>query len=287
MKTLNDFISDISNRELSIILWLLLLLMLTLLSQSTRKSFSGVIKAFFCKAFIKIYFCLALYLLPVIYLFMNTVFWNTKDFIFWLFTVGFVLIFSFKKIDEKDFFKNKLIESFKIILILEFIINFYNFSFWIEFILVPIVIFYALLIAVAEIDKKDKRVSNVLNGILIVVGLIYSLLSTYNTIMNNEDFFSLTTLWTFLFPLLLTIIFLPFLYFLTLYRKYDSLSVRLKYLAKTDENSKLLKKEIRKVANMSISRITNISKNIGSYELLNSTDWNKYLKEISRIKKDN
>ena len=138
-----------------------------------------------------------------------------------------------------------------------------------------------------SLQPKNKIVSNVLNGIMIVVGLIYASISTYYTISNNLDFFSLTTLWTFLFPLILTIIFLPFLYFLTLYRKYESFFVRLKYIAKTDDNVLRLKKEVKKVANVSISKITNLSKNIDRYELLNSTDWNKYLKEISRIKNDN
>lgn len=281
MENLKNILSLFSNRELALFTWLLVPIAFTLLNQKMRSSIFQVIKALFSKAFLKIYLFLALYQALIVFSLNKTLLWNTKDYIFWLFTVALVLIFSFKKVNKPGFFKNIIIDSIKITVIIEFIINFYNFSYFLELILLPILVFFSLIIVVSDTEKKHKQVSNVFNGVMSIIGLLYFGLSCYWTFIDKSNFYSISTLNSFLFPIVLTISFLPFLYFNTLYWCYVSIYQKIKHPCKTNQELNESKIYIRKIAKLSLRKLICISNNFNTVNYRNSPNKEKYLRKIS------
>jgi hypothetical protein len=184
-----------------------------------------------------------------------------KDSIYWAFGVGFILIMnSNKAIEEEQYFKKLLRDNFKLILILEFIIGLYVFGLVTEFILMPVVIFLSMVLAFSEVKEEYNQVKNVLQVLFGIIGTIYLVYSGYKIFQDINDFASFSTLKSFLFPILMTTLFLPFAYFYALYMQYESLFVRLKFSLKDDRSLRCYaKKRIMISANFSFKKLKKIS----------------------------
>ena len=150
-----------------------------------RNSLKDVVKLLFGKYFLAIYLTLGIYLFGTFSLLKAIGLWTSadiKDSIFWLFSVVFVLVFSLNKAKDSKYFKEILIDTIKVIAILEFVINFYNFSLITELILLPIFIFIVMLQAVAGLDSKNAQVAKLLTNLMAIFGfglLIYSIYQMY------------------------------------------------------------------------------------------------------------
>ncbi|MCG6191486.1 hypothetical protein [Maribellus maritimus] len=233
----------------------------------------------------KIYAILGMYLFLMFYALYKVKFWDLaylKDSLLWLFTVGFVLMF--KSVEAKNFtyFKNILRESLKWTVLFEFIINFYSFSLITEFIMLPVLVFIATTQAFSELDKTNIQVTKLLTNILSIIGFVFLGFSIYKTIIGFETFFSFTTLRIFIFPIVLTTLFLPFIYFLSLFSIYESYFVRLDFMTVKKEEVKTVKKLIRRRANFNINKLNRIITNFDKRVFYDNTNLDVYIKNISR-----
>lgn len=252
--------------------------------KSVRSSVFGLIKMLFQKTFLKIYFLLGVYLFFLLYALFKTTIWYIdylKDFIFWLFTVGFVLIFKSIEIKDTKYFKNILQESIKWTAIIEFLINFYSFNFIVEFLMFPILVLIATTQAYAALDKKNIQVSKLLTNILSIIGFVFIGISLYKTVTGFDKFFSVNSLRIFILPIILTILFIPFIYFLSLYTIYESYFVRLDFMTVKKDKVKIVKKLIRLKANLNINRLNRIIENFDKGVFYNETDLKEYIRKIS------
>lgn len=212
-------------------------------------------------------------------------FWDLdylKDSLLWLFTVGFVLIF--KSVEAKDitYFKNILRESLKWTVLFEFIINFYSFSLITEFIMLPVLVFITTTQAFSELDKKNIQVTKLLTNILSLIGIVFLGFSIYKTIIGFETFFSFTTLRIFIFPIVLTTLFLPFIYFLSLFSVYESYFIRLDFMTVKKDEVKTVKKLIKRIANINLNKLNRIITNFDKKVFYDNTNLDVYIKSISR-----
>lgn len=253
--------------------------------KSIRTSILGIIKTLFQTSFFKIYAILGTYLFLQFYSLYKINFWNLnflKDSILWLFTVGFVLIFKSVEAKNTNFFKKNLQDSLKWTILFEFIINFYSFSLIVEFLLLPILVFITATQAFSELDKKNIQVTKLLTNILSIIGFVFLGISIYKTVIGFESFFSFATLKIFIFPLILTILFFPFIYFLSLYSIYESYFIRLDFMTVKKEEVKTVKKLIKRIANINIDKLNRIITNFDKRVFYDNTDLNVYIKNISK-----
>lgn len=256
--------------------------------KSIRTSIWALVKMLFQKSFLKIYFILSGYLFLQFYFLKSIDIWNfnyLKDSIFWLFTVGFVLIFNSVQIKDTTYFGNILKESLKWTVIFEFIINFYSFNFIVEFLMFPILVLIVTTQAYSELVEKNIQVTKLLTNILSVIGFIFLGFSIYKTITGYNTFFSINTLKIFALPIIETILFLPFIYFLSLFSTYESYFVRLDFMTVKKDEVKVLKRLIKKRANLNLNRLNRIIENFDKRVFYENTDLKKYIEEISKIKK--
>lgn len=229
-----------NNREIALITYLALFIIWTLTQKNIRKSIVNVIRALFAWKILISILMLMLYVAVIIYCLALIKLWDKKlikDAIYWTFGVGFILMMnSDKAIKEDKYFKNLIKDNFKLLLILEFIVGLYVFGIITEFILMPFVIYFSMLLGYTEVNEEHKQVHNFFQIVFSLLGFVYLIFSGYNICLDFKDFTSIDNLKTFIFPIAMTLSFMPFTYFYALVMHYESLFVRLGFSLKKNNN---------------------------------------------------
>jgi hypothetical protein len=275
----------LSNREISFLFWLVIIIIFLFFQKSMRGSLVGLLTLLLKKRFLAIYLTLSIYLLGIFTVLKAINLWTSadiKDSIFWLFSVALVLVFNLNKAKDSHYFKGILLDTIKTIALLEFIINFYNFGLVTELLLLPFLTFVITLQAYPDLDSKNSQVSKLLIGFTSIFGLVLLIYSIYQLTNGYSNFFKLGTLHSFLLPIILTVLFVPYLYFLSLYSIYESYFVTLDFMTVKKGKVKKAKKHIIRRANINLSRLNRIIEKFDKQVFYDDTNLKKYIKKISK-----
>lgn len=223
-------LDSLNNREKAIIIWIFVLLVWTLFQQNMRELLSGVLRAAFHKK-IAIGFALMFsYVALIIFLFHKIHLWDIsllKDTIFWILGTAFVLFINLNDASkDENHFKKIIIENLKLILLLEFIINFYTFSLPLELILIPLLFIVVGMNIIAKSKEEFAPVKKLTDFVLGAWG-IFLIIFVFSYAFNDYKNLLVDNLRTFLLPPCLTIAFLPFLYFFATFMVYEITFVRI------------------------------------------------------------
>lgn len=162
-----------------------------------------------------------------------------KDTIVWVLGTALVMFINYDKAyQESKYFKKVLLDNVKLVVFLEFIINLYVFNLVVEFLLVPILFVVAALLAYSGSKKEYNPIKNVLQFLLALYGIFLIIFAIVQVIGDFKDFATLYNLKDFLLAPLLTVSYLPFVYFLALYGTYDALFTRVDIFLR-DQNTEL------------------------------------------------
>lgn len=190
----------------------------------------------------KIVFCvsmMAAYVAMVILALRTVGLWNMgslKATVLWTLTVAVAMVFEVRLItDDERYFQKAVRDGFKVSVVLEFIINLYVLSFPLELLLIPTTIILACMLVLAESKDEFKSMRAPLNSILALIGLGLLAYAAHRVYADFQSFAQLSTLTEFLLPILLTMVFLPFLYILATVVSYENLFVRLRFLMNDPE----------------------------------------------------
>lgn len=282
-----NLLENFSNREIAFYSWIFIFAIFIVLYKPTRKSFYQVIKAFFVDSILMISLSFIAYILASIILLQKLEFWDVsllKDTILWVFGYAFILLFGVTKMTRKNDFLDVLKGSVKWTIIVEFLVAFYTFSITVEFILLPVLTFIALIQAYSDTKQEYLQVGNVINGILTLVGFLVLGYVFYKTFFDRGELISLSNFKSFILPLILTCFIIPFLYIVSVYAVYESLFVRLEFVINEKEYKRKLKIQIFQVAKLNLNKISNISQNIAK-DLMNKKEFSIIeLRELARQK---
>ncbi|MEZ4966562.1 MAG: hypothetical protein R2791_15070 [Saprospiraceae bacterium] len=275
-----------STREVALLLWVFLIAILCFLSKGTRASFLSLLKLIFTSSTILIIFVLTLdYVLLAVDFLQRIKFWNVsliKDTVFWTIGTGVVLVFNSVNTKEAFRFNKVLIDVMKWTILLEFIVNFYTFSLIIEIILLPSITFIIMTQVYSEYYTQYKKVESLFKTINGAIGLSILSYATYRAFNQPEILLTIVNLKIFVLPLILTLLFLPFVYCLALYSNYESLFIRLPFLIDDDAYRKSVRKQILLVANFSLSKLLKISGGIAKLILVEKSQSLYDIKKISK-----
>lgn len=243
---MNEFIifgTQFNSREIAILIWFTLIFLWVLEQSNLRKGLWVVCKCLFNRQILLLLFATFFYTSLTVMLLYKLGIWqpnHIKSTIYWFIGSAIVLLVNTEKTtNEKFFYWKILFDNFKFIAILEYIVNFYTLHFFIEIIIVPILLFLVSLSTFAESDKKNKAVKNVVDFLLVAIGLLYIVYALNNLFFNYLISFTTKNLVNFTLPPILTFIFAPFLYIFVLFLNYEILFVRFKIFFRNDP--KLLK----------------------------------------------
>ncbi|TRZ40822.1 hypothetical protein, partial [Robertkochia marina] len=131
-----------SNREWAIFLWISIFLAYYITKQGVRKSMKRLINVFFSEGIIDIVFFIILYFEIIILGLTLIEFWEIyllKDTLLFVAFIAFPLAMKLSSINDEDQYLYSILQnSFKGIIIIEFIANVYSFSLLVELILIPV-----------------------------------------------------------------------------------------------------------------------------------------------------
>lgn len=219
-----------NNREIAIGIWSCIFLAWGLRNVEVRESLKGVFSALLHKAIVLPFILMAIYVGFLVYFLFDVGLWNTsqlKNTILWFLFVAATSFFTINNINEDaNYFKESLKSHIKIIVLLEFIVAFYNFSLLAELVIIPIATFLTALLVYAELKEEHQQVAKLLNNILAILGTLAIFYCFYQLTLNFGNFAKLETLMDFIIPVLLSVLLLPFIYFLSRYALYESILIR-------------------------------------------------------------
>ena len=230
----------LNNREIAISLWLLAISIYILFSSKmaeVRNAFKGVIAAFFVRRIMTVLCLMIAYMAIVIYWLSELELWDfeqLKNTVFWCFSVGFMSLFKLEKIkQDKHFFKHSVLGNLKLLAILQFVVGVYTFSLWVVFLLVPVLALLGAMLAIAENDRKHHQVKVFLEYCLSSFGVVLIVYTLYMLMTDFDEFGKEKTAYDFFVPPLLTLCYLPFVFFMLVYSTYEQVFVRLRRTIKS------------------------------------------------------
>lgn len=227
-----SYLANIFNsREIAIGIWTFIFLLWTLSFKSFRKSLSSLFKAFFVWQIIIPILLMFLYITLMVLIFWIAGLWkitNLKDTVIWGLGTAFVMLMNVKNTGDDHYFQKVILDNVKLILIVEFVVNFRTFNIWIELFIIPLLTIIVMLNSFVERDQKYKQIKKILEILVVYAGFCLLCFSFYNVVVDFSNFASLDNLVDFLLPPVFTILFLPFMYAAALYALYQSVFVRLR-----------------------------------------------------------
>lgn len=273
-----------NNREIAMGIWVSLAVIISIFTKPVKQFLKSVIPILFRRKFVVFYIVFLFHLCLVIYFLYAIGFWSIallKDTIFWVLFIELPLfVKTIEKAKDNHFFTKLIKDNLAIAAIIEFVINFWTFSLITEIIIVPVTVFVGLLYVVAVRKPQCLKVKRLLDWIYGIFGFVIIINSCKHLYEYPIDFFNLSTLQAFLFPVLLLLLNLPVVYGLALYNIYEQVFLRVK----GDKNESIkMKWSILKFSGIYLSKITAIRDNLPYTTMVSLTD-NDMKENLKKLK---
>jgi hypothetical protein len=257
----------LNNRELAILFWILIVFVGLLFQSETRRSLAAILKDFLTWKILASVSTMVLYVIFVVMLFNRIGLWSPnllKDTIVWLLGTGFVLLLNISKVGEDEqYFRKALRNNITLLLVLEFIANYYTFSLEDELVL-AFVVFIVIGMGIVAGTKEETRPAKRLTDFIVTAhGIFVGVFILHNVFTDFQAFASVENLRTLILLPLLTVFYLPFLYSLALISAYENFFLHLDNILKRDQIlANAVKREILVSCNINLRNLNRFSKEI-------------------------
>ena len=292
VKNMNEYLS---NREIATAVWALIITVAALFlpkAKDIRKCLKSLITQAFARKFNIVYSFTLGYIVLILFGLSKIGLWDLKQFkttFLWIVLSAIPTIFKTNSFKDREItFKSLVFDNFKLAVIVEIIVSAYVFGIIVELIMIPSVAVLVILIAFCENNQsQDTRVVHrFLNTLMIIIVFLLILHAFYGLYTDPKVLLTKQTLFDFLLPIILTITFIPFLYFLMVYSIYESTFISLNRFIKDPPLRKRAKSKAVILFNFRTDLLERwkkyaICKNINSHNEIDSS-----LKEILRINRN-
>lgn len=227
-----------NNREIATGIWLGIAALFAGRSEAVRSSVIDLAKVFANLKIVVPILLMAGYVGLEVVLLKRFGVWNIsllKDTVYWLVLSGFALLMNI--IGEKEtgkFLKSSVLQCVGITALLEFLLNVRTFPLLGELVLLPVLCYLAAASAFAEYNPQYASVGKVFAAIQSLLGVFLFVYVVRSLYLNHADLATRDTLNSLLLPLLLTLLYLPFLYLWKLVTDYEMFFVRLRIFIPND-----------------------------------------------------
>lgn len=242
-----DMILDIfTTREIAFGFWSIIFCAYFMLWSKTRIAILQFVKNIFQKKILIFIIILTLYiviiLISLMALFSSLQLWRieyAKVILLWGIFVG-VTLCSNAIIEgiKQGYFINNVIDGFRFTVFVEYLIGLFTFNLIIEIILLP---FFTSLFIIYNFSESKEEYSDVKKFIIILLGLlmlVFLVLSSLEVVNTYTSLNSKEVLIEFLIPIILSIIFVPLIFFFAIYSKYEQIYIQMQIKNQIGENEK-------------------------------------------------
>lgn len=274
----------LDNRELSFLIWGIIAFIFMLFKKNIRRNIFDIIKIIFTPKILLSNLIMLFYVIVIIYFLSIYNIWDKsllKGTLLWLFFIAIPLFFKANRANQQEYyFRTLLKENLKIIIIIEFLTNLYVFNFLLEFLLIPVAVLLGGMSAFSERDNKylpAKKFSDYSIGLLGIISIIYVL---YNVVSDFGSFANYDNLKSLLLPILLTILFIPAIYFQALFMNYGLTYVRLGAFCKDISLLKYIKFKMVMHCNINLFRAKKFANGLIQFNYENKQKFIESLKSL-------
>lgn len=269
-----------NDREIATAVWLVLFLAWTLTKSEIRSSFCDLLKALLKWKILVPLLSMFGYMALVIAGLEMLGFWDataTKDTVLWVLLVAMVLLFRANKAQkEGSFFKDTVFDNLKLIAVLEFVSNAHTFSLPVELIIVPVFTFVAMLKAVTEFKREAEphyeAADKLLGYLLVIAGSTLIGIAVWKVLRDIDGFATVQTLRDFLLPVVLSALYLPFVYIWALFLAYENVFVRIGIANKDRELTMHLKKMVLMSFHLNLKKLVQWSQCVSNLHIESRCD---------------
>lgn len=228
-----------NSREIATAIWAAVALVFVLSKAPVRQSVLSLIRAFLRPKILLSFALMAFYVSAVVLGLSAASAWKPtllKDTLLWFCFTGLAMFFgSVTCNDAQSIFRRTVVDSVKVVVLIEFLVNTYTFPLPYEIVIVPIVGVIAMMDAVAHTDeKKYAPVGKLTTGALSLVGLVALGFAVCKAIADYDRLRSVDTLRGLLLAPVLSVLFLPFVYLMVVLVNYELVFLRLGFGTKED-----------------------------------------------------
>ena len=209
-----------SNRELALYTWAAIILIWMLSKSEVRKNIPGLIRATFAFKLTAVYITILIYTVLTSLLLFRFQLWNfgqLKNTAIWFFSVGLVSLFDIAKDKEGNRLAKTYKDIFGLTAIIQFIVGVYSFSYFAELFIIPLITLLSMMVIVAGDKKEHASVKKFANNVLAIFGITLIGYSIYKIVIGFNDFVTRQNLDDFLVPGLLSFLYLPLVYILSMF----------------------------------------------------------------------
>ena len=182
------------------------------------------------------------------------------------------------------FFKNAIKANLKVLVVLEFLINFYVFSLWIELLLVPLSVILGGLLGIASSNKQYAALQKSINYVMAIIGTFLIGYALYIAVSDFNKLITLNNFENFILPVLLSIMFLPFIYFWAMYVNYATLFGRLQFFVKDRALLPYVKKKTILAFGLNLWVLNKWSQHINTLRFENENNIDEAIREFKNSK---
>jgi hypothetical protein len=246
-----------NNREIAVGIWVMLTVAISVFTKPVRQFLKSVFPILFCRKFVVFYIVFLSYFVLVTYGLYAMGFWDAsllKDTVFWVLFLELPLfVKTIEETKDNHFFEQLIKENIALIVIIEFILNFWTFGLVTEIITVPITVFIGFLYAISAKEKNHQQVKRLFDWLIVIFGVVVIINTVVHIIKIPNEIINVAALKELLLPILLLLLNLPIVYGLALYNTYEQVFIRVK--GSKSQKSKI-KCQIFRFAGVYLSKIT-------------------------------
>lgn len=216
---------ELDNREISFLIWLSLIAGAILWKPRRRHALRKLLFLLVKPPIVYLLGAVACYVAACMWLLSLPGWWqwsNLKTSLLWAGGFALVAVFNYEEAGSgKAYFRATMLKAAGFTALLSFIASSHTFGLISELVIAFLLIALAAVVAVSERDAGLKSAHTVATALLILLSLTMLANSIYHIVTSFGDFATSHTAREFALPMLLTAMFLPFLYGLYVYATYD------------------------------------------------------------------
>ncbi|WP_333684663.1 hypothetical protein, partial [Pontibaca methylaminivorans] len=190
-------------------------------------------------------------------------------------------------VKDKPHALRKLVrDAFTLSAVVLFIAELVSFPLWVELLMLPSLVFLTLLIAVGE-HQTDKpgvpRVLKLLHGLQMLAGLTILGFSYWLVAASINEFWSLNTLREFGLPLLLWLMFIPFIFLLAVFMTYEEAFIYLQMRSKQAPIARYARWRALFAFGWNIDGVKRLTRDIRGRDIADKHGIKEAIREIKRL----